>query len=285
MFMWYKKYLSIYAKPFEQLPEGKLVQIKEKMDKLQSNNPIASVVIIAYNESKHLAACLWSLSETKCKYPIEIIGVDNNSTDQTAQIFKECGVKYVLEPKQGHGNARNAGLDLAKGDYYICIDSDTLYPPFYIETIIEAMKMPNVVAAVARYGFIKDKGNSAISLFLYEFFRDLSLRYKAINRPELAVRGLVFAVKTELAKQVGGFRVDLKRGEDGSMALAVKPYGTIKFIHKKKSNAITGLRIISADGSLFSAFIIRAKKVLKEFFFYLRKEKADDYKDQESNLR
>lgn len=37
---------------------------------------------------KHLLACLWSLSEMQCKYPVEIIGVDNESKDRTAEIFQ-----------------------------------------------------------------------------------------------------------------------------------------------------------------------------------------------------
>ena len=78
---WYEKYLSIYGKSLDEIPDSVLDEIKENLSKKQSDNPIASVVVIAYNEEKRLPACLWSLSELQTKYPIEILGVNNNSKD------------------------------------------------------------------------------------------------------------------------------------------------------------------------------------------------------------
>jgi len=69
---WYSKYLSVYEKPFVNAPQYVIDQVREKLKSLQSSDPVASVVVIAYNEERRLLSCLWSLSETKCKYPIEI---------------------------------------------------------------------------------------------------------------------------------------------------------------------------------------------------------------------
>ena len=63
MAAWYDKYMSIYDQSFSEVPKDLMGGIKERLLKLQSNNPIASIVIIAYNEEKHLPACLWSISE------------------------------------------------------------------------------------------------------------------------------------------------------------------------------------------------------------------------------
>ena len=75
---WYDKYLSIYGKPFSEVPQHIIEEIKERITCLQSSEPLVSVVVIAYNEECRLAACLWSLSELKSQYPIEILGVNNN---------------------------------------------------------------------------------------------------------------------------------------------------------------------------------------------------------------
>ena len=85
---WYTKYLSVYEKPFAEtsLPVAK--EIKAKISRLQSDKPLVTVSVIAYNEEKHLLSCLWSLSDMQCKYPVEIIGVDNDSKDRTAEIFE-----------------------------------------------------------------------------------------------------------------------------------------------------------------------------------------------------
>ena len=76
---WYDKYLSIYGKPFSEVPQSIIEQTRDGLARLQSEEPLASIVVIAYNEETHLQACLWALSEIRCKYPVEIIGVDNDS--------------------------------------------------------------------------------------------------------------------------------------------------------------------------------------------------------------
>ena len=134
---WYKKYLPVFEKPFAEAPAEIVDQVKEKLAKLQSDDPVASVVVIAYNEEQRLLSCLWSLSDAKCKYPIEIFGVDNNSKDRTQDVYRAAGVRFYNETKQSCGYARNRGLQEAKGKYYICIDSDTMYPPDYIENHIK----------------------------------------------------------------------------------------------------------------------------------------------------
>src|SRR5574344_2998303 len=103
---WYKKYLSVYNKPYDNTDTELTESVKNNIAAMQSAEPLVSVVVIGYNEEQHLLANLWSLSDMKCKYPVEIIGVDNNSKDNTAQIFKDCGVKLYHEEKQGCGYAR-----------------------------------------------------------------------------------------------------------------------------------------------------------------------------------
>ena len=66
---WYDKYLSIYGKSFDKMPDDVLDDIKTHLAQKQSENPLVSIVVIAYNEERRLAACLWSLSEQQCKYP------------------------------------------------------------------------------------------------------------------------------------------------------------------------------------------------------------------------
>ena len=62
---WYKKYLSIYEKPFKEVPDGIIADIRGKLSSMQSDEPLVSVVVIAYNEAKRLSSCLWSLSDLK----------------------------------------------------------------------------------------------------------------------------------------------------------------------------------------------------------------------------
>src|SRR5260370_38678127 len=89
-------------------------------------SPTLSVVIPAYNEEKYIASCLESIIEDAGKDILEIIVVDNASTDHTADVAKKFkGVKVVHEGRKGLTKARQAGLMAAKGDLIAYIDADT----------------------------------------------------------------------------------------------------------------------------------------------------------------
>lgn len=278
---WYEPYLSVYEKPFEEAPAPIIEEVKEKIARLQSDQPLVTVSVIGYNEEKHLLACLWSLSNTVCKYPIEIIGVDNDSKDKTAEIFQKLGVPYYTETRHSCGWARSCGLAHAKGKYHINIDSDTMYPPKYVETMVDALEKKNVVGASSLWSYIPDKEHPWWQLKIYEFTRDCYLFLQSFKRPELSVRGLVFAYHTELGRKIG-IRTDIIRGEDGSLALGLKDYGKIAFVRRKSARAVSGYGTVSADGSLLNSLknrIISRIKEIKKLF-----TSQSEYKDEESNL-
>lgn len=278
---WYSKYLSVFEKPFSSVPPEIIEEMKGKLQRLNSEQPLASVVVIAHNEETRLLSCLWSLSDMVCKYPVEIIGINNNSTDHTEELYRKLDISYYNEEQKGPGFARQKGLEQAKGKYYLCIDADTLYPPFYVETHINQLIKKNTSCTFSLWSFLPDQNHSRTGLFVYERLRDAYLNFQYLNRPELCVRGMTFGFKTEWAREIG-FRTDIKRGEDGSLALELKKYGKIVFIRNKKARVITGSGTISIDGSLFRSFIIRLKKGIKAIpGLFLRKKQ---YKDEDSNL-
>lgn len=278
---WYSKYLQVYDKPLSEAPQEIIDEVRTKLLKLQSNEPMVTVSLIGYNEEKHLLACLWSLSEMKCKYPIEIIGVDNDSKDRTAEVYQVTGITYYTEKRHSCGFARLCGLNQARGKYHINIDSDTMYPPHYVETMVDALQKPGVVAASSLWSYIPDSTHSWFGLKVYETTRDLYLWMQSFKRPELSIRGLVFAYRTDLAQAIG-IRTDIKRGEDGYLALQLKNHGKIVFVRTRKARAVTGYGTVGADGSLFKSFKVRILKALKSInsLFYKKKE----YQDEDSNL-
>lgn len=278
---WYSKYLTIFEKPFEEVSDEVKKEIKDKLAAVQSENPLVSVVLIAYNEANRISSCLWSLSENKFDFPIEILVVNNNSVDATENVLKTLGATYFNESKKGPGHARQRGMDEARGKYHVCIDADTMYPPLYIQTHVNALMKPNVSCTYGLWSFIPDENHSSFGLWFYETLRDIHLRIQAIKRPELCVRGMVFSFVTEYGREIG-FRTDIRRGEDGSLALALKPRGKLVFITSRKARVMTGNATLNADGSLTNSFKIRIAKAFKGFTGLFSKKK--DYQDEDSNL-
>ncbi|MGL4518289.1 MAG: glycosyltransferase family 2 protein [Phocaeicola sp.] len=278
---WYKKYRTVYEKPFSQASPTVIAEVKEKLAALQSSEPLVTLSVIGYNEERHLLACLWSLSEMRCHFPIEIIGVDNDSTDATAAIFKAVGLPYYTEYQHSCGHARSCGLHQAKGKYHLNIDADTLYPPHYVEKMVKVLSQKGVVAVSSLWSYMPDKEHSWLGLKLYEFTRDCYLFALSFKRPELSVRGLVFGYHTELAKKIG-IRTHIIRGEDGALASELKIYGKIAFIRDLKARAVTGYGTVAQDGSFFKSFKNRVVKVFKERKNLVTSQEV--YIDEESNL-
>ena len=277
---WYENYLSIYGKPLEEVPDDILDKIKKQLSAIQSEQPLVSIAIIAYNEEKRLPACLWSLSELKTKYPIEILGVNNNSKDFTEQVYQRLGLTYYNESRQSPGFARQCGLDHAKGKYLFCVDADTFYPPRYVDLMMEKLQKPDVSCVSAFWSFYPDERHSALGLFLFELMRDAFLWFQHFKRPELCVRGMVFAVNADYARRVK-IRTDIRRGEDGSLALSLKKYGKIAFLYHRQARPVTGYGTLNEE-SLWSSFLFRLKTQIKGIsrIFY----KKDFYEDSEDNL-
>ena len=280
MSKWYDKYLSIYGKPYDEVSNSIIDEIKVKLDAQQSKNPLISIVVIAYNEERRLAACLWSLSELQTKYPIEILGINNNSKDHTEEIYQRLGLPYFNEARQSPGFARQCGLENARGKYHFCIDADTFYPPHYIDLMMSKLVKPDVSCVSSFWSFFPDENHSAFGLFLFELVRDAFLYIQHFKRPELCVRGMVFAFKTDLARKVK-IRTDIRRGEDGSLALSLKPYGKIAFLYHRQARPVTGYGTIGSQ-SLWQSFVqhvrIQGRGINRIFF------KKDYYEDCDDNL-
>lgn len=280
MSKWYDKYISIYGKSYYEVPDEIFDEIKTKLAQKQSADPLVSIVVIAYNEEKRLPACLWSLSDLISRYSIEIIGVNNNSNDRTEEVYQRLALPYYTETRQSPGFARKCGLDHAKGKYHFCIDADTFYPPRYVDLMMQKLSRPDVSCVSSFWSFFPDDKHSAFGLFLFELIRDVFLYVQHFKRPELCVRGMVFAFKSDFARKVS-IRTDIRRGEDGSLALSLKPYGKIAFLYNRNARPITGYGTIGSQ-SLWQSFIqhvkIQSKGITRIFY------KKAYYEDSEDNL-
>lgn len=99
--------------------------------------PLVSVIIPTYNQATYLPLALDSVLQQTYSH-LEIIIIDDGSTDDTSQIGKiyrqkEARIRWVEQPNQGPSTARNLGVAEANGDFICFLDSDDLMHPQRIE--------------------------------------------------------------------------------------------------------------------------------------------------------
>lgn len=122
----------------------------------RSSGPRFSIVVPAYNEARYLADTLQAVADAAHRLPageVEVIVVDNNSTDGTGELAAGLGARVVHEPRRGVCAARQAGAAQARGDIIVSTDADTCPPPDWLKRIDAGFAAADValVAGPCRY--------------------------------------------------------------------------------------------------------------------------------------
>jgi cellulose synthase/poly-beta-1,6-N-acetylglucosamine synthase-like glycosyltransferase/peptidoglycan/xylan/chitin deacetylase (PgdA/CDA1 family) len=111
--------------------------------------PDVSVIIPAYNEAAGIAATVESMAESAYPGRLEIIVVDDGSTDDTAVIAESLGYPYVhviTQPNSGKPGALNTGIAAAQSEVLVMVDGDTVFEPDTIERLVTPMRARRVGA-------------------------------------------------------------------------------------------------------------------------------------------
>lgn len=111
--------------------------------------PGVSIVVPAYNEAAGIAATVRSLVDTTYPGPIEVVVVDDGSTDGTSQIVANLrlpGVTVIRQPNSGKPAALNTGISRTRYDIVVLVDGDTVFEPRTLERLVRAFSDPRVGA-------------------------------------------------------------------------------------------------------------------------------------------
>jgi glycosyltransferase involved in cell wall biosynthesis len=134
-----------------------------------------SLVLPCYNEERGLPEVFRDLPRHIVD---EVIAVDNNSTDRTAQVARELGAIVIRETRQGYGAAYKAGLCRATGDIIVTMDADGTYPRNFIPILLDVMIDENFDFITCDRTGHKDKpsnwlrvfGNDVLNFFIWILF-------------------------------------------------------------------------------------------------------------------
>ncbi|MCL2095028.1 glycosyltransferase [Candidatus Saccharibacteria bacterium] len=126
-------------------------------ESLERGSPLVSVIVPVYDVERYVKQCLDSISNQTYKN-IEIIVVDDGTTDRAGEIADECAkkdgrIRVIHQENGGLSVARNTGYDAAGGEYVVFVDSDDTLAPEYIEYMLRIIESTKTDVAMSENRF------------------------------------------------------------------------------------------------------------------------------------
>jgi glycosyltransferase involved in cell wall biosynthesis len=242
--------------------------------------PLVSVIITTKNEEKNIEKCIKGIIYQTYEN-VEIIVVDNNSTDKTKEISKEY-TKKVFNFGPERSSQRNFGMiKKAKGKYVMFLDADMIISPSLIEKSVGNMEKNNFVALYIPEIVLGKKYFSKVRRFERLFYNGTS------------IDGARF-FRRDVFKKIKGFDEKLYACEDWDLDKKIKKIGKIKileekeekieewklkeFIFEKGVNPLSYGVVIYHNESEFNIkkYLIKKSYYSKNFFEYINKWGKED---------
>ena len=181
--------------------------------------PDFAVIIPAYNEEDYLAATLVATRAAMAEMPEtgELIVVDNNSTDGTAEVAKQNGAdRVVFEPHNQIARARNAGAATTEAAWLVFIDADTQVPAAVLRQALTDLQGGTVVGGGAEVEV--DQPVGMMVGWLVRLWNQVSKRFHY-------AAGSFFYCRRDGFDAVGGFDESVYAGEEVWLAKRLKKWG------------------------------------------------------------
>ena len=162
-----------------------------------------SVIIPVYNAAPYLEACVSSLRalSLQIELDMELVLVDDGSTDGSGELCDRLGDKVLHQPNQGVSVARNAGISMATGDWLWFVDADDYVEPLDLSVAqTETVMKPICNADLVNLGFVWDENGKADSFGAYASEVPYNLWRCMFRREQVMKHHVRFAIGRKYAE-------------------------------------------------------------------------------------
>jgi glycosyltransferase involved in cell wall biosynthesis len=199
-----------------------------------------SVVIPCYNKKLYIAEAIQSALDQTLK-PLEVIVIDDGSTDESAAIAESFGnrVQVLRQKNQGESVARNRGIDLAKGEWVALLDADDVWLPNKLEkqmAAVESAVEPVVCVYCSCYRFMGDRRLGVCGVT--EYHKDAEFRVSMLLRT--CANSSTSVIRRDAAQRTR-FPEYTRCSEDGIFFAHLRESGPFLYV----AEALAGKRVFS----------------------------------------
>jgi cellulose synthase/poly-beta-1,6-N-acetylglucosamine synthase-like glycosyltransferase/peptidoglycan/xylan/chitin deacetylase (PgdA/CDA1 family) len=199
----------------------------------------ASVIVPAYNESAGIEATVRSLVASD--HPVEIIVVDDGSSDGTAEIVEALGlpgVRIIRQENAGKPAALNTGLAASSHPLVVMLDGDTVFEPDAVRILLQPFADPTV-GAVSGNAKVANRGGLLGRWQHIEYVVGFNLDRRLFDLGECmpTVPGAIGAFRREALDRIGGVS-DVTLAEDTDLTMALCRDGW-RVVYEERAKAWT----------------------------------------------
>jgi len=228
-----------------------------------------SIVIPAFNEARLIERTLQSVAAAiaanqRPGFTSEIIVVDNNSTDNTAELARQAGARVVFEPINQIGRARNAGAAQANGDWLLFLDADSLLSPGLLADILQMIQSGAYVGC-----------GSTLRMDGLPWWAHLTLQFwTSVSVVCRWAAGALIVCRRDAFQDVGGFDQTLYALDEITLSKHLKQWG------RQRDLRFTILTRHPLETSSRKVSLYSSREIAAQIFriFFLRKQTLRDKK-------
>lgn len=185
------------------------------------------MVIPAFNAEKTIGPVVHAAREQDWSAGLEVIVVDDGSTDQTASQAEQAGAKVLRQSNQGPAAARNTGWRAAQGQVVLFTDSDCKPHNDWAKRLLSGFTTPGVGAVAGSYGIWNPQ-----SWLARNIHKEIENRHSKMDGFIRVFGSYNVAIKKEVLEKLNGFDESYRRasGEDNDLSYRMLKTGfTIGF--------------------------------------------------------
>lgn len=197
---------------------------------MESSRPDVSVVIPCFNHGIYLDECLGSIYSSKTKFKIEIILVNDGSTDpytiNKIKSLENSGIVVVNQPNMGLSEARNSGVSLSNAEFIINLDCDNKLAASFIEDALSIFNSNRDISIIYTDKYFFYEGSTKIK----------HVRVESFNLNTLLIYNYIDACavyRKFIWQEAGGFDKNISVFQDWDFWLSCAKIGAV-FYHLEK---------------------------------------------------